>query len=215
MGRVLIGIAEDHAAIRKMMINEVKEKLDCEIIAEAGNGIDFLNELKLSNQIPDIVSIDLSMPIMNGYDTIKEIKSQYPSTKILVFTFVAELDAIVNLFNIGIHGFVGKADEKLNFSSAIIEILEHGFLKNKYYRSKQLASLDWNKYSFIGNNAFTYKEIEFIQFNIDNLSTVEIAKLWFCSEKNVEYHRKKIYTKLDITTRQELVTYAKKIGYEY
>ena len=73
MGRVLIGIAEDHAAIRKMMINEVKEKLDCEIIAEAGNGIDFLNELKLSNQIPDIVSIDLSMPKMNGYDTIKEI----------------------------------------------------------------------------------------------------------------------------------------------
>jgi DNA-binding NarL/FixJ family response regulator len=152
---------------------------------------------------------------MNGYDTIKEIKILYPSTKILVFTFVAELDAIVNLFNIGIHGFVGKADEKLNFSSAIIEILEHGFLKNKYYRSKQLASLDWNKYSFIGNNAFTYKEIEFIQFNIDNLSTVEIAKLWFCSEKNVEYHRKKIYTKLDITTRQELITYAKKIGYEY
>lgn len=49
MGRVLIGIAEDHAAIRKMMINEVKEKLDCEIIAESGNGFDFLKELKLSN----------------------------------------------------------------------------------------------------------------------------------------------------------------------
>ncbi len=215
MGRVLIGIAEDHAAIRKMMINEVKEKLDCEVIAESGNGFDFLNELKLSNQIPDIVSIDLSMPKMNGYDTIKEIKNLYPSTKILVFTFVAELDAIVNLFNIGIHGFVGKADEKLNFSSALIEILEHGFLKNKYYRSKQLASLDWNKYSFLGNNAFTYKEIELIQFTIHNLSTVEIAKIWFCSEKNVEYHRKKIYTKLDITTRQELISYAKKIGYEF
>lgn len=215
MKTVLIGIAEDHNVIRNMMINEIKAKLNCNIIADAANGYEFLEKLKQSNQIPDIVSIDLSMPKMNGYDTIKQVKINYPTTKILVFTFVADLDAIINLFNLGIHGFAAKADEKFNFSSAIIDILEYGFLKNKHFRSNQLACLDWNKFSFIGNTRFTHKEIEFIQFNIQNLSTTEIAKEWFCSEKNVEYHKNKIYKKLNINTRQELVTYAKKIGYEY
>lgn len=215
MGDVLIAIAEDHAAIRKMMINEVKEKLDCTIIAEAGNGIDFLHALKLSNQTADLISIDLSMPKMNGYETIKEVRRLYPSTKILVFTYVAELDAIINLFNLGIHGFAAKADEKLNFSSAVCEILENGALKNKYFQFKQLASLDWNKYSFIGKNNFTHKEIEFIHFNIQNYSTIQMANIWYCSEKNVEYYRNKIYKKLDVTTRHELIAYAKKIGYEF
>ena len=215
MGKVLIGIAEDHAAIRRMMINEVSNNLDCKIIAESSNGIDLLNALRISNQIPEVVSIDLSMPKMNGYDTIKEIKIQYPSTKILVFTFVAELDAIINLFNIGIHGFAVKADEKFNFSSALTEIIETGLLKNQYYRFKQLASLDWTKYSFIGKNTLTHKEIEFIQFNIQNLTPLQIARNWCCTEKNVEYYRNKIYKKLDITTRYELVAYAKKIGYEF
>lgn len=215
MEGVLIAIAEDHTAIRKMLIHEVKEKIDCTIIAEADNGIDFLRSLKLSNKTPDIVSIDLSMPKMNGYETIKKVKSLYPSCKILVFTYVAEFDAIINLFNLGIHGFTCKADEKFNFSSALCEILENGILKNKYYHFCKLASLDWNKYSFIGKNKFTHKEIEFIQFNILNYSITQIANNWFCSDKNVEYYRNRIYMKLGINTRHELIAYAKKIGYEF
>jgi DNA-binding NarL/FixJ family response regulator len=87
-------------------------------------------------------------------------------------------------------------------------------LNNKHYKSNQLATLDWNKYSFIGKNKFSHKEIEFIQFNIQNLSVSDIAKQWCCSEKNVDYYRNKIYNQLNITTRIELVQYAQKIGYE-
>lgn len=213
MATIIFGIADDHTTTRDLFVNEVTSSLICTVIAAASNGKDFLAAIKQSNQIPDIVSIDLSMPIMNGYDTVKQIRLLYPTTKILVLTYVAELDAIINLFNLGINGFATKADEKLNFSSALKEILENDFLNNKHYKSNQLASLDWNKYAFIGKNKFSHKEIEYIQYSIQNLSSADIAKRWYCSEKNVDYHRKNIYLKLNITNRSELVQYAQKIGY--
>ena len=214
MGKIIVGIADDHITIRDLFVKEIKNNLDCTFIAESSNGKDFLAAIKASNQIPHIVSIDLSMPIMNGYDTVKQMRLLYPSTKILVFTYVAELDAIINLFNLGINGFITKADEKFNFSSALIEILENGFLNNKHYKSNQLAMLDWNKYSFIGKNKFSHKEIEFIQFTIQNLSASDIAKQWHCSDKNVDYYRNNIYKQLNIDSRTELIQYAQKIGYE-
>ncbi len=194
MSKIVFGIAEDHATVRDVFVNEVIQQLGCTIIASSSNGADFLKAIKAANQIPHIVSIDLSMPIMNGYDTIKQMRLLYPSTKILVFTYVAELDAIINLFNLGVNGF--------------------GFLNNQHYKSNQLATLDWNKYSFIGKNKFSHKEVEFIQFNIQTFFVTEIAKHWCCSEKNVDYYRNKIYNQLHISSRIELVQYAKKFGYE-
>jgi len=115
LAKIIFGIAEDHITVRDMFVKEITNNLDCTVIAQSSNGLDFLKAIKSANQIPHIVSIDLSMPIMNGYDTVKQIRSLYPTTKILVFTYVAELDAIINLFNLGINGFVTSADEKFNF----------------------------------------------------------------------------------------------------
>ncbi len=73
------------------------------------NDKELLEAIKRSNKIPDIAILDLSMPIMDVAATAKEILALYPTTKILMISFVKDDNTIMNLFNLGVHGYLVKA----------------------------------------------------------------------------------------------------------
>lgn len=109
MSLTKICIADDHAGVRKSFITTIKNEIDCSIIAEGNNGKELLDALQCTSATADIAIIDLAMPIMNGYDTIINIKTAYPTTKILMIAYSIAPDALQHLFNIGINGFISKA----------------------------------------------------------------------------------------------------------
>lgn len=207
-----LAIADDHALVRKGIIAIIQSQIAVTIIAEAANGMELLTALEKSTHVPDITIVDLSMPVMNGYDLIPHLQERYPTCKILVISFVIEPNAMQHLFNVGVHGFIDKSDAKCNFASALTQILETGYFKNHLFMPKQTEPLNWKKNKFHGTIPFTHTEIQFMKYKIKGLVLSEIATIMCLSSKTVENYRNSIYQKLGINSREALIEYAKSIG---
>ena len=214
MNPIKIAIADDHSLVRSALIANIQSQIAIDVIAEGDNGQELLEAIEKSNQIPHIAIIDLSMPVMNGYETIPHLQTRYPSTKILIISFVLEPNALQHLFNVGIHGFINKSDSKFNFESAITQILETGYFKNQHYLHQEKDALNWKKNEFHGSIPFTGVEITFIKYRIKGYQIKDIAEILFVSPKTVENYRNSIYRKLDINSTEEIIKYAKSIGLE-
>ena len=78
MKPIKLGIAEDHSFVRKGIINSCRDALPCEFVAEGSNGKELINALDKTASLPDIVLLDYYMPVLNGLDTVKIIKAEYP-----------------------------------------------------------------------------------------------------------------------------------------
>ncbi len=214
MNVIKLAMADDHALIRKGILSMIQSQVEVDIIAEGGNGKELLVALEKSNQIPDITIVDLSMPVMSGYDLIPHLQERYPTSKILIISLVIEPNAIQHLFNIGVHGFMDKSDAKYNFKTVFMEFLEFGYYKNQHYLPQQKEPLNWKKNKFHGKIPFTHLEMEFIKYKVDGYELKEIAEKMFLSTKAIDYHRSNLYRKLGVNTREELIEYAKSIGLE-
>ena len=214
MQSIKIAIADDHTLVRSALIATIQSQILVDVIAEGENGKELLLAIEQSNQIPDIAIVDLSMPVMNGYETIPHLQKLYPSTKILILSFVIEPNALQHLFNVGIHGFINKSDSKFNFESALRQILETGFFKNQHYLPQQKEPLNWKKNEFHGSIPLTHAEMTFIKYRVNGYQIKEIAETLFVSSKTIENYRNSIYKKLEINSTEEIIEYGKSIGLE-
>ena len=213
MPKVIIAIAEDHTLLRDYFVQEIKADANFNLIALSSNGKLLLGDLERSNIVPEIVALDLCMPIMNGTETARAIKTLYPNTKILVISALANDNTIINLFNIGINGFASKSEPNFNYMASINEILDNGFLNNKYFRKPTETKLNWDKYAFIGKIKLTHNELKYIRLITQNFSIREIAKQLNYSPRTIENYRDAIYLKLGITSQIEIMKFALEIGY--
>ena len=213
MSKITIGIAEDHTLLRDYFIQEIKANDNFNLIALSSNGKLLLAELERSNIVPEIVALDLCMPVMNGTETARVIKKLYPNTKILVISALSNENTIINLFNIGINGFASKTEANFNYMSSLIEIVENGYLSNKYYRKPTEAKLNWDKYAFIGKIKLTHNELEFVRLITQNFSIKEIAQQLNYSPRTIENYRDAIYLKLGVNSQIDIMKFALEIGY--
>ena len=214
MNTIKLAMADDHSLFRKGLLSIIQSQVTIDIVAEGDNGKELLLAIDKSNQIPDITIVDLSMPVMNGYDLIPHLQERYPTCKILIISMVIEPNSIQHLFNVGVHGFIDKSDAKLHFASVFTEILEFGYYKNEHYLPKQKEPLNWKLNEFHGSITFTHAEMTFMKYKVKGLLIKEIAEQMFLSPKTVENYRNSIYRKLGINSREELIEYAKSIGLE-
>lgn len=212
MKPIKLGIAEDHSFVRKGIINNCRDTLHCEFVTEGSNGKELINGLEKTASLPDIVLLDYYMPILNGLDTIKIIKAKYPSIKILVLSALDDRNAIINLFNLGINGFISKSDPKISFSEALLEIYNSGYFINRHFVAREIKNIDWNRVAFAGNCILKHKEFEFISLCTSGLSYKAIANKMNVSVKTVENYRDSVYEKLEISSREELLKFAMKCG---
>lgn len=207
-------IADDHSLVRTGLISKIQiDAPHATLLAEATNGEELLHQIALSEEIPDIAIVDLSMPVLNGAETAKQLISLYPTIKILMISVFTDENSLVNLFNIGVHGFISKENGQDNFATVFDALLNKGLLKNEYYRKAIIEKLDWKRFGFIGNVRFTHQEIKFLKLKLTNLSLQEIAVAMHVAYKTVENYRDGAYQKLKVSSRAELVTKLLEMGF--
>jgi len=209
--KIKIAIAEDHPLMRKAIKDIVLQTSLLKIIFDVSNGSELLIEIGKNNLQPDIILIDYFMPILNGLEATKQIRKHYPEIKILVFSHLNEKNAIKNLFNAGINGFLSKSDYFFPIEKAVSEILGTGFFVNNYYQNIDL-SVNWQKCAFVGDLSITQKELDFIILSVNGIKYRDIGKKMFVSIKTIENYRDSVYNKLQINSREELVKFAIKTG---
>lgn len=207
---IRIGVADDHCMVRQGLVSLLKEFEDMEIVFEAENGKEVLDLLKLNDEI-DILLLDIEMPIMDGVEVFKKIRSKYPSLKVIVVTSHNEDRYIVEFLKSGAAGFLGKNNCIEKFMEAIRDVHENGF---HYDASVSLimakaASNETNDVSIHRPDLnLTDQELTIIRLICLNKTNKDIAEKLFISVRTVEGHRLHIRQKTNCKTPIDLTTFS-------
>lgn len=201
MKKIELIIAEDHLLYRETVVSALN-KFNIFSIREAGNGVQLLNELEIV--VPDIILLDLEMPVMDGNAALKLIKEQYPSVKTIIFSQYDSPTIIQNYLDKGAHSYLSK----LQLSD--INVLKEELIK---------ISSQSNDGPFLintpDNKLYTRRELEIIPLICHGKTTKEIAMELSIGKKAVEKHRNNLYKKTDTKSFAALLRYFYKEGFDY
>ncbi len=206
-------LVDDHSLFREGIKLLVENEGYGQIIAEAENGQAFL-DLMQTHQ-PDLVIMDIEMPVMNGLEATRQAVKMYPEIKILVLTMLNEKSNYIDLVNAGAMGFVLKTSGKQEFEKAIKAIAEGGsYFSNDLLR--RLIMQQHEKETKVTKDCsanfsnISKREKEVLQLLCKGLTVTEIADKLFVSPKTIETHRSALLKKSNTKNTINLVLCALK-----
>lgn len=208
---IKIIIVDDEILFRKGISFLLGRETNIEIIFEAANGdelISFLRNNKSNH--PDIIIMDLKMPIINGVEATKIIHAEFPELKIIALTSYNSKSFVANMIDVGAVSYVIKNATPQELMKTINEVSNKGFYYTDYVMKIIQADLLTNKKtkSNFDSNFLSPREIEVLKLICTQKSTVEIAEQLFISPRTVEGHRNNLLLKTDSRNIAGLVVYA-------
>jgi DNA-binding NarL/FixJ family response regulator len=183
------------------------------MVAEAENGMQLLNLLRHIQ--PDVVLLDIQMPVMDGLTALPEIKKLYPGIKVIMLSFLNDHSVISKMMEIGANSYITKESGAEMIYDAIRGVYEHDFYFNELTNKALLSGLRTkrtNESSMPQDVHLTDKEITILKLMCDEKSTKEIADMVDLSPRTVEAIRDKLKTKTGTKSMAGLVMYAVKAG---
>jgi len=210
---IKVVIADDHALFRAGVKTALSIKKDVELIAEADNGMQLLNLLRHIE--PDVVLLDIQMPIMDGIATLREIRKLYPNVKVIILSMHNDHSMISKLMEIGANSYLTKNSDSETIYSAIKTCYEQEFYFNELTNKALLSGLRSRRTDTIGipqEVNLTDKELTILKLMCEEKTTKEIADMVDISPRTVEAIRDKLKTKTGARSMAGLVMYALKNG---
>jgi DNA-binding NarL/FixJ family response regulator len=215
--KIRIAIVDDKRLNRDTIREKISQFQEFELVLEAGNGQDFLGQMgKMKEaQFPQVVLMDLDMPVMGGVDAIKEGVRLFPSVKYIVLTIYEDIDHIFNAIEAGASGYLLKEDKAVNIIDAIANVVEYnGVPMSPAIARKAMSMLvknpsvqeDLSKASDI----LSKREIEILRELASGSSYVVIGEKLFISPLTVRKHVANVYDKLHVNSRMQAVNLAQK-----
>jgi DNA-binding NarL/FixJ family response regulator len=209
---IKVAIADDHALFRTGVKTSLSGRKDIQMIAEAENGMQLLNLLK--HLKPDVILLDIHMPIMDGYTTLPEIKKLYPEIKVIMLSMNNDPSIITKMMEIGANSYLTKESDSETIYQAIRTCYESEFFFNDLTNKALLSGLRMKRdpVSSTPDVQLTDKEITILKLMCEEKSTKEIADIVDLSPRTVEAIRDKLKTKTGVKSMAGLVMYAVKAG---
>jgi DNA-binding NarL/FixJ family response regulator len=205
-------IADDHVLYRAGVKTALSSKKDIKIIAEADNGSHLLNLLK--GIMPDVILLDIQMPIMDGITTLPEIKKLYPSIKIIMLTMMDDQSMITKLMELGANSYLTKTSDSEIIYEAIKTCHTQEFYFNSLTNKALLNNLRQKTPSFVKlqqeDATLSDKEITVLRLMCEEKSTREIAEAVELSPRTIEAIRDKLKTKTGAKSTAGLIMFAVK-----
>src|SRR5688572_29138784 len=210
---IKVAIADDHALFRAGVKTALSAKKDVELIAEADNGMQLLNLLKHIE--PDVILLDIQMPIMDGIQTLPEIRRVRPDAKVIILSMHNDHSMISKLMEIGANSYLTKNSDSETIYQAIKTCYEQEFFFNELTNKALLTGLRTRKVEPDGliDAQLTDKEVRILKLMCDEKTTKEIADIVDISPRTVEAIRDKLKTKTGAKSMAGLVMYAVKKGF--
>jgi DNA-binding NarL/FixJ family response regulator len=210
---IKVAIADDHALFRAGVKTALSAKKDVELIAEADNGMQLLNLLKHIE--PDVILLDIQMPIMDGITTLPEIRKVNPNVKVIILSMHNDHSMISKLMEIGANSYLTKNSDSETIYQAIKTCYEQEFFFNELTNKALLTGLRTRKTEpdHLLDAQLTDKEIRILKLMCEEKTTKEIADIVDISPRTVEAIRDKLKTKTGAKSMAGLVMYAVKKGF--
>jgi len=194
-------IVDDHQLFRNGLKFILNERDDMEVAGEASNGKEFLDLLGFVN--PDVVLMDIGMPVMNGIEATRLALEKHPNLKILVLSMFSESEYYNSMIDMGVKGFVLKNADNDELYQAIRKVLAGG----THFSQELLLSIIRKK-TPENKILLTRREKDVLELICKGLSNQQIAEKLIISQRTVERHRSNLLAKTDSKNSISLVIFA-------
>jgi DNA-binding NarL/FixJ family response regulator len=214
MEKIDLCLADDHQIFRKAMLRLLRTFDRVGQIYEAGNGEECLDQVR--NNRPQVVLLDLDMPIMNGSECAEQLLKKYPDIKIIVLTSHDSEKYMLYMLELGVNSFLLKNTDPDELEKAIYAVADNDFYHNELLNSVIRKSLKDRLISarpnFHTEHSISEREKEILKMICDEISLKDIANRLAVSEKTIQSHKLNIQTKLNVKNTVGLVKAAYEIG---
>ncbi len=213
---IKLAIADDQKLFLKGLKFLVSEFENIELVLEAENGRDLLEKMETIQ--PDVILMDLKMPVMDGIEATEILKSRDSSVKIILLTMYNEERLIAHMMKIGANGYLLKDEEPEVLREAIEAVMDRGFFFNEYVSKALVKGLRMKGKPTLQSVApqaeakLTRRELEVLQLICQEKTNSQIAEQLFLSPRTVEGHRRKLIEKVGVKNTAGLVIYAYRNG---
>jgi DNA-binding NarL/FixJ family response regulator len=208
---IKVAVVDDHAIFRQGVINVLKKDENITVVFEAKNGKEFIDLLP-QHSLPDVLLLDIQMPIMNGYETLDYVHKHHPEVKVVMISMIQDSITVNNLMLRGACGFISKNAEP----DAIIEVVLKSVNKPIEFGEPNhnivLPDDDQNPIDLSKAAVLTEKEYELLKYSSTSFTYEQIAGTMLVSPKALEHYRVSLFHKLNVKSRQELASLAVKMG---
>ena len=208
-----IALADDHVLLRNGLANLIRN-FGHEVMFEANNGEDMIKYIQ-EGKNPDLILMDINMPVKDGYETAAWLKNNYPGIKVLALSMLDDENAIIRMIKNGARGYVLKESEPAELKNAINAVLQKGFYYSEMVTGRlvhSISGVDDESQNSQQVMQLTEREIEFLKLACTEMTYKEIAAKMYLSPRTIDGYRDALFLKLDIKTRTGLVIYAIKNG---
>jgi len=212
MEKIRVLVVDDHVIVRDGICALLALAGDIEVVGEAANGSE---ALKMVEELePNVVLMDMAMPIMGGLEATRRICKEFPTTKVLVLTQYDDKEYVFPVIEAGASGFISKVAASSELAAGIRSVF-----RGDSFLSPPVAKLLVEGYQHSGERTsqdpyetLTDRERDVLKLVAEGFTTQEIADLLKVTPKTVEGHKTNLMAKLDIHNRIELVKYALRKG---
>jgi DNA-binding NarL/FixJ family response regulator len=213
MQKIKVLVVDDHTIVRDGICALLALAGDIEVVGEATNGNEAIDQVRELN--PDVVLMDIAMPIMGGLEATRRINKEFPKTKVLVLTQYDDKEYFFPVIESGALGFISKAAASSELTAGIRSVY-----RGDSYLSPSVTKLLVENYQNTAGknptqdpyNLLTRREREVFKLLAEGHSTQEIAEILVVTPKTAEGHKTNLMAKLGVHNRVELVKYALRKG---
>ncbi len=211
MDFVKVAIADDHKIFRKGVILSLRQYTNIKFVQEADNGQDLINGLPESN--PEIILMDLKMPVKDGIETTKYINKHFPSIRVIILTMYEDERFVGHLMDSGANGYLLKSTDPAEIKKAISDVMRTGFYLNSFV-NKILIKKNYAKQKFNPNLSneivISEREKEVLTLVCMEYTAQEIAQKMDISARTVEAIKDRLMERFGVKNSVGLVFYSMK-----
>ena len=213
MNNISVLVAEDHTIVRQGLRSILEKEFSIDVSGEASDGKEVVDKVGRLN--PDIVLMDINMPLLNGIDATRQIKKEFPEVRIIMLSMHSSEEYIFQSFKAGASGYLVKQTADTELISAIQMVHQGNYFLNSSI-SRTLVQDYLQKNDLVKSQdsleKLTDREREILQLIAEGCSNRKIAEHLYISVKTVETHKSNLMEKLDIHNIAELTKYALRKG---
>ena len=212
-----IMLVDDHALMREGLRQLLECEDDMRVVAEAVNGLDAMQQVRKLR--PDVVLMDISMPVVDGLAVTRQITNEYPEVAVIMLTMFRQQQQVLQAMRNGARGYllksassqeVAQAIRKVHDGGMLIEPEVTGTLVNEYRRLSDLSGDGLTNHPSV--RVLTAREVEIVRYVAAGMSNKEIASRLVYSEKTVKNYLSIIFQKLGIRDRTQAAIFALRQG---
>lgn len=206
MEKIDIIIVDDHLLFSQALNGLISAFETYNVLAVLVNGKELVNYFADENKHPDIVLMDIQMPIMNGIEATRWLKENFPEIKVLALSMENEDETIIKMLKAGANGYLLKDIHPSLLDHALKEVHFTGNFYTENVANTLLNSLGEKRHE--GEIILKERELEFLKLSCSEMTYKQIAEAMFLSPKTVENYREALFAKLNVKNRIGLVLYA-------